>query len=136
MPDAPYREPGEREKVPDSERRWFTRHGDSVGGPFDPAAILRSVEAGLLRSESLVRAEDDTEWRALGSVDALRPVHADPRIRPHRPIAWSGRMARHPAIPWWRRLSKRLARYARAYSDLWWTEYEDDDDREHWPWER
>jgi hypothetical protein len=47
MPDAPYREPGEREKVPDSERRWFTRHGESVGGPFEPAIILRSIEAGL-----------------------------------------------------------------------------------------
>jgi hypothetical protein len=68
----PYREPDERDRVPDSQRRWFIKQGELQQGPFAAAAISRSVKAGVLRRNSLVRAEDDTEWRPLGTVDALR----------------------------------------------------------------
>jgi hypothetical protein len=99
MPKAFYREPAVREEVPfypepaevpDSKRHWFIRHGDSQDGPFAAHVIVRSQRAGVLRGSSLVRAEDETQWRQLGSVRALRP-------RP--PVAQCTARTRKAALP-------------------------------------
>jgi len=68
---VPYREPGVRPKLTDEERRWFTKQGDREMGPYALDALVRSVKSGMLKQSALVRAEDETEWRPLRTVDAV-----------------------------------------------------------------
>lgn len=70
-PPAPYRRPDVRPPLTDAERRWFTKQGDVEKGPFTADVVAVSVKRGMLKRTSLVRAEDETGWRPLGSVDAL-----------------------------------------------------------------
>lgn len=73
-----YRQPAERPRLLDSERRWFTRTGDVHKGPYSSKVLARSIRSGVLRRTSLVRAEDETEWRPVYAVDALKPALRPP----------------------------------------------------------
>jgi hypothetical protein len=66
-----YREQGERPALDPSLRRWFTKQGDAEKGPYDEAALVRAVKRGMLSARTLVRAEDQTEWRPLADVEQL-----------------------------------------------------------------
>jgi hypothetical protein len=70
-PEVPYRQPAERRKLGDAERRWYTKQGGAERGPYDAEAIARSVKTGMIKRTALVRAEDDNGWRPLQSVEAL-----------------------------------------------------------------
>jgi hypothetical protein len=76
---VPYREPGQRPKLSEAERRWFTRQGDVEKGPYAADVLARSVKSGVLKRTSLVRAEDETEWRAVHTVDVLMAEVKAPR---------------------------------------------------------
>jgi hypothetical protein len=65
--DAPYREPGERPALSDETRRYFTKNGDVVKGPYDHEAIVRSLKSGRMKLSTLVRGEDEEEWRPAGT---------------------------------------------------------------------
>jgi hypothetical protein len=67
----PYRKQAERPPVPKELRRWYTKAGEVHKGPFDATSIRRSYKEGYLRSTSLVRAEDEAEWRPLQTVKEL-----------------------------------------------------------------
>lgn len=71
MSGTPYRKPGEPAPVPRHLRRWYTKAGDVEKGPYDAFAIHGSVKDGYLKSATLVRAEDELEWRPLSSVREL-----------------------------------------------------------------
>jgi hypothetical protein len=75
----PYREPGARPKLPDGDRRWFTRKDDVEQGPFTAEVLSRSLRSGLLKRTSLVRAEDETEWRPVSSVAILMAAESPVR---------------------------------------------------------
>ncbi|MGD0526482.1 MAG: DUF4339 domain-containing protein [Polyangiaceae bacterium] len=70
-PAAPYREPGARAPLSDAERRWFTRKGDVEKGPYALDVLTRSIKSGVLKRTSLVRAEDETQWRPVHEVPAI-----------------------------------------------------------------
>jgi hypothetical protein len=70
-PAEPYREAATREKLPDAERRWFTRQGDEQKGPYTAEVLARSLHSGVLKRTSLVRAEDEPEWRPVHTFAAL-----------------------------------------------------------------
>jgi len=70
-PPVPYRHPDVRPPLTDAERRWYTRQGDVEKGPYTADMVALSVKRGMLKRTALVRAEDETEWRPLGSVDVL-----------------------------------------------------------------
>jgi hypothetical protein len=78
-PGVPYRAQGERPKLTDEERRWFTKQGDVVKGPYPTDALVRSVKNGMLKRTALVRGEDEVEWRPLGEVAALTEAIRGPR---------------------------------------------------------
>ena len=67
-----YRDKAERPPLHPDCRRWFTKQGDAEKGPYDEEAIVRAVKTRLLRTTTLVRAEDETEWRPLAQVERLR----------------------------------------------------------------
>ena len=88
---APYRKPGEPAPVPKELRRWFTKSGDVEKGPFEASAVRRSLKEGYIKPTTLVRAEDEREWRELSSVPELsgrvvlpRPTFAS---EPSPPVA-------------------------------------------------
>ncbi len=67
----PYRKPGERAPIPPHLRLWLTKSGDVVKGPFDVEAIRQSFKDGYIKSSTLVRAEDEAEWRPLSEVKEI-----------------------------------------------------------------
>jgi hypothetical protein len=67
----PYREKAERPPIPVDARRWYTRQGDVEKGPYDEAALVHAVKTKMLRATTLVRAEDETEWRPFSQVERL-----------------------------------------------------------------
>lgn len=69
----PYRERAERPKIPAEGRRWFTKHDDVEKGPFEEEALVRAVQSNKLKSSTLVRPEDESEWRPLSHVKQLMP---------------------------------------------------------------
>ncbi len=71
MSGTPYRKPGEPARVPKDLRRWYTKPGDVEKGPYDALAIHRSLKEGYVKPTTLVRAEDELEWRPLSSVREL-----------------------------------------------------------------
>ena len=78
-PVTVYRAPGERPRLPDSDRRWFTRQGDVEKGPYEADILARSVKSGVLKRTALVRAEDEAEWRPVHAVDVLMAAVKAPR---------------------------------------------------------
>jgi hypothetical protein len=76
-----YREQGERPPLPIDCRRWFTKQGDAEKGPYDEDALVRAVATKLLKPTTLVRAEDETEWRPLVQVEHLRKKMTPERTR-------------------------------------------------------
>jgi hypothetical protein len=68
---TPYRDKGERRPLAEDERRWLTKQGDVEKGPFDRDTLVRAVKAGRLRPTTLVRAEDETDWRPFASIESL-----------------------------------------------------------------
>ncbi|WP_394827136.1 DUF4339 domain-containing protein [Pendulispora albinea] len=67
----PYRETAERPKLAPEERRFFTKRDDVEKGPFERGALLRAIRAGKLHRATLVRAEDESEWRPLSYVKQI-----------------------------------------------------------------
>ena len=67
----PYRKPGEPAPIPRELRRWFTKSDAGTKGPFEASALLLSLKEGYLKATTLVRAEDEVEWRPLGGVYEL-----------------------------------------------------------------
>ena len=84
MSKTPYRKPGERPSVPRELRRWYTKSGDVEKGPYEAAAIRTSLKEGHLRPTTLVRAEDETEWRPASEVTDITRGAA-PRAKPPAP---------------------------------------------------
>ena len=84
MSATPYRKPGEPAPVPKEHRRWFTKSNDVEKGPFEASAVRRSLREGYIKKTTLVRAEDEREWRELSSVPELgaQPVVNIPRMKP------------------------------------------------------
>jgi hypothetical protein len=76
---VPYRAQGARPKLTDAERRWFTKQGDAVKGPYPAESLARSLKGGVLKPSSLVRAEDEVEWRPLRTVDAVMDAVRGPK---------------------------------------------------------
>jgi hypothetical protein len=82
---TPYRKPGEPAPIAKDLRRWFTKSNDVEKGPFEALAVRRSLREGYIKSKTLVRAEDEREWRELSSVPELSgraplPVARAPRV--------------------------------------------------------
>lgn len=69
----PYREKAERPPIPAALRRWYTKNGDVEKGPFDAEVLASSLEGGRIKTTTLVRAEDGTEWQRITDVKALVP---------------------------------------------------------------
>ena len=63
-----YREKGERPAIPEEQRRWYTKQGDVEKGPYEMRVIVASVESGRLRPTTLVRPEDEPDWRPLSEL--------------------------------------------------------------------
>lgn len=79
----PYRKPGEPAAVPRETRRWFTKSGDVVKGPFELVALRRSLKEGYIKRTTLVRPEDETEWRPISeATDVVRGVAPRPKSAP------------------------------------------------------
>ncbi len=74
----PYRKQAERPQIPKELRRWYTKAGEIAKGPFDAAAIARSYRDGYLKGTTLVRAEDEAEWRPLSKIKELTIQAASP----------------------------------------------------------
>ena len=67
-----YREQGERPPVPASLRQWYTKSEDGAEkGPFELKALARAFRKGTIRPETLVRPEDESEWRRAADVKAI-----------------------------------------------------------------
>lgn len=65
MVDA-YREPGKRKKIPKKLRSWFIQNPDGTEkGPFEYDSLISSGKADRLKPATLVRPEDEQEWRPL-----------------------------------------------------------------------
>lgn len=65
MVDA-YREPGKRKKIPKKLRNWFIQNADGTEkGPFEYDSLISSCKDDRLKPTTLVRPEDETEWRPL-----------------------------------------------------------------------
>jgi hypothetical protein len=80
-PPVPYRRPDERRSLTDAERRWFTKQGDIEKGPYATELVASSFKKGMVKRSTLVRAEDETEWRPITSVDALMAAVRGPAPR-------------------------------------------------------
>jgi hypothetical protein len=82
MSATPYRKPGEPAPIAKEHRRWFTKSNDVEKGPFEASAVRRSLRDGYIKPATLVRAEDEREWRELSSIPELtgRAVVRSPRI--------------------------------------------------------
>lgn len=89
----PYRKPGEPAPIPRELRRWFTKSNASEKGPFEASAILLSLKEGYLKTTTLVRAEDETEWRPLGGVYELAVERASCPRSPSAPRGPAPRLA-------------------------------------------
>lgn len=72
----PYRAKGERAPIPEGLRRWYTKSGDLEKGPFEEEALIASFKNGKLKNSTLVRAEDNAEWRRIADVKELAPKTA------------------------------------------------------------
>jgi hypothetical protein len=83
MTTTPYRKPGEPAPIAKEHRRWFTKSNDVEKGPFETSAVRRSLRDGYIKKTTLVRAEDEREWRPLSSVPELGgpPVVRIPRAK-------------------------------------------------------
>lgn len=76
----PYREPAERPPTPQADRRWLTRTPDDVvKGPYSTEAMQRSIQSGGLKPTTLVRLEDEADWRPVADVAELWSSGALPR---------------------------------------------------------
>jgi hypothetical protein len=70
MPQT-YRESAERAPLPAEERRWYTKQGDDIKGPYKEYALVRAVTDNKLRRSTLVRMEGEADWRPLSEVAEL-----------------------------------------------------------------
>lgn len=87
MTKTPYRKLAEPSPVRRELRRWYTKSGEVEKGPFEASALRRSLKDGHLRATTLVRGEDQTEWRPVTDVtDITRGVPPSARASP-RPAA-------------------------------------------------
>jgi hypothetical protein len=66
-----YREKAERAPLPPEDRRWYTKHGDDVKGPFEEDALVRAVKDNKLRRSTLVRMEGEADWRPMSEVPEI-----------------------------------------------------------------
>jgi hypothetical protein len=74
LPRRPHRAP----TSPDAGRRWFMRKGGDEQGPYTTEMLLRSFHYGSIKRTTLIRAENETEWRPLStSLDLIAPSDTD-----------------------------------------------------------
>jgi hypothetical protein len=59
-------------------RRWFTKARGLEKGPFEPDALRRSLRAGTVKRTTLVRAEDEQDWRPLHAVREILQAQLPP----------------------------------------------------------
>jgi hypothetical protein len=74
--DDPYRSAAAKEQLPDDQRRYFTKRGDVVKGPFEPDVLADAVRRGKVKPSTLARAEGDAEWT---QISEMRWLHAPVR---------------------------------------------------------